>query len=975
MKKITLLLSTLFLLIACTGKNGYQTLSKKDSNNYPYEEVTSDPYKVRIYTLANGLKIYLSKNADEPRIQTIIAVRAGSKDEPRDNTGLAHYLEHMMFKGTDHFGTTNWEKEKPLLDTIFDLYEHHKKTTSPQDRKKIYKQIDATSFQASQYAISNEYDKLAGAIGASGTNAFTSYDLTAYINEIPANKLEPFLKLEHERFTNIQLRLFHTELETVYEEFNRSQDNGYSLIWDKITDGLFEKHPYKTSVIGLPQHLKTPSMHSVMAFQKKFYVPNNMAILMTGDLEFEKTVQLIDKYFGQMQPGNESLHPQPEQEAPIATTKTFELTTPDQELIAIAYRFGNAQSKEALYLNLIAEIFNNGKAGLIDLNLLQKQKVLELNARAESLTDYGIFYFLGAPREGQTLEEISELIQEEIRKLKAGEFNEELLEAIINNKKLELIHITDSRMACYNFLDAFIAQIPWKDFISKNNEMSKLTKTDIVEFARHFFGENYVTVYKRTGQNKNKVVVEKPEITSVLINRDDESAFSKDLLAMETAPIEPLFLDFKKVIKKGNIKDGIDFYYTQNTTNKTYSLNQFVEISGITDKKLALAFDYLPYLGTSRYTPEELKMEMYKLAMHFETYSSSDRSCVSISGLNETMDRSLALMEEMMNDPLPNKEAYDNLVNDILKQRANAKLNKAQILHGGLLNYAKYGAKSAFTDILTETELKAIHPQELVDIIKHFASYRHGFYYYGPEKKGKVLSLLKNRPLTDRAREVPARVEYPELPVDKPVVYFTDYDMVQAEIILLAKGTPFDPALLPAQKMFNEYYGGSMNSIVFQEIREARALAYSAYAQVSTPARKGHSNYVQAYVGTQSDKMGNALDAFRELLLNMPLSEKAFAISKETALNNMRSERLTKTSVFWTYLALQDLGIDYDYRKPIFETIQTMTLNDVQNYFEQHVKPLPYSVLLIGKKERIDFNYLNRIATVKELTLEELFGY
>jgi predicted Zn-dependent peptidase len=166
-----------------------------------------------------------------------------------------------------------------------------------------------------------------------------------------------------------------------------------------------------------------------------------------------------------------------------------------------------------------------------------------------------------------------------------------------------------------------------------------------------------------------------------------------------------------------------------------------------------------------------------------------------------------------------------------------------------------------------------------------------------------------------------------------------------------------------------------MNSIVFQEIREARALAYSAYANVSTPERKNYSNYVRAYVGTQSDKMDNALDAFRELLTNMPLSEKAFAISKETALNNMRSERLTKTAVFWTYMALQDLGIDYDYRKPVFEAIQTMTLNDVQNYFEQHVKPLPYSVLLIGKKNRIDFKYLNKIATVKELTLEELFGY
>jgi predicted Zn-dependent peptidase len=773
----------------------------------------------------------------------------------------------------------------------------------------------------------------------------------------------------------MQLRLFHTELETVYEEFNRSQDNGFSLIWNRVFAGLFEKHPYKTEIIGLPEHLKTPSMYSVMTFQKKFYVPNNMAVLMTGDLDFENTIQLVDKYFGQMTPGDDSLHATPEEEAPLTATKTFEVTTPDQERIAIAYRFGDVKSKEALYLDLIAEIFNNGKAGLIDLDLLQKQKVLALNAGAESLVDYGIFYFVGSPREGQSLEEVGKLIQNEIDKLKAGEFNEELLEAIINNKKLSVIETTDSRYACHSFLDAFVGQTPWKDYVSKIDEMAKLSKAEIVEFANHFFGENYVTVYKKTGENKDKVVVEKPAITAVLVNRDNESAFSTDLLAMKTQAIEPVFVNFKEVIKKESIRDGIDFYYTPNTSNKIYSLNQFVEISNITNKKLNLAFDYLPYLGTSKYSPEELNMEMYKLAMYFNANSSSGRSYVNIFGLDETMDRSLALMEEMINDAVVNKDAYDNLVNDILKQRANAKLNKTQILYSGLVNYTKYGPKSAFTDILTEAELRAIDPQELVDIIKQFSSYKHGFYYYGPDKKEKVFALLKKIQTPPALQDVPARVEYPELPMDKPLVYFADYDMVQAEIILLAKDVVFDPALMPYQSMFNEYYGGGMNSIVFQEIREARALAYSAYAVVSRPSRKGYSNYVQAYVGTQSDKMGNALDAFRELLVNMPLSEKAFSISKETALNNMRSERLTKTEVFWTYMALQDLGIDYDYRKPVFEAIQTMTLEDVKNYFEQHVKPLPYSILIVGKKDRIDFKYLNKIATVKELTLEELFGY
>ncbi|MDR0413534.1 MAG: insulinase family protein [Dysgonamonadaceae bacterium] len=973
MKKLILLLLPLSLLLACSGER--KTISKKDANGYAYEEVTNDPFKARIYTLANGLKVYLSKNPDEPRIQTVIAVRAGSKDEPRDNTGLAHYLEHMMFKGSSHFGTSDWDKEHVLLDSIHALFESHKAAETDAAKKAIYAQIDAVSYEASKYAIPNEYDKMVSALGASGTNAFTSYDQTCYVNDIPANEIERFLKLEYDRFTNLQLRLFHTELETVYEEFNMYQDRGTSMIWAKAFEGLFKNHPYKTNVIGLPEHLKNPSMNSVMKFQKEYYVPNNMAVCMTGDLDFEKTVQIVDRYFGQMPSNPDLKHPEPAEESPITAPVYCDFATPDQEQIAVVYRAGGARSEDVAMLDLIGSVLSNGKAGLIDLDLIQKQKVLSLYAGFEVMKDYGVFAFLGRPRDGQSLEEVGGLIQEEIRKLKAGDFEEELLEAIINNKKLEIVETTDSRYAVYNFVDAFIWEADWIDYVSHTDKMAKITKAEVVAFANDFFQDNYVTVYKRTGENKDKTVVEKPKITPVNLNRDSESPFAAELMAMETEPIQPVFLDFNEVIKKKKIKDGIDFYYTPNTTNNIYSLNQYCNISDVTDKKLALAFQYLPYLGTSKYTPEELKTEMYRLAMRFSMHSSSDRSYVTVYGLNETMSESLALIQEMLNDAVVNREAYDNLVNDLLKNRANQKLNKTVILNRGLFNYLKYGPKSAFTDIISEKELRAIDPQELVDILKQFSSYEHGFFYYGPDSEAGVFDLLKGIQTPDRLNPVPEKVIYPELPMDKPVVYFADYDMVQAELLFVAKDEVFNPANMPYIEMFNAYYGGGMNSIIFQEIREARALAYSAYAYVSTARRQGESNYIAAYAGTQADKMVNAMDAFRGLMKDMPSSEKAFEISKETVLNTMRSERITKSDIFWTYLRLQDMGIDYDYRKPVYETVQTLTLADVQDYFDRHIKPAKYSVILVGKRKNINFKYLNQIAPVKELSPEELFSY
>lgn len=136
---------------------------------FKYESVPNDPLKARIYTLDNGLKVYMTVNKETPRIQTYIAVRVGGKNDPAETTGLAHYFEHLMFKGTQQFGTQNYEQEKPMLDQIEQLFEVYRKTTDEAERQAIYHQIDSVSYEASKLAIPNEYDKLMSAIGATGT--------------------------------------------------------------------------------------------------------------------------------------------------------------------------------------------------------------------------------------------------------------------------------------------------------------------------------------------------------------------------------------------------------------------------------------------------------------------------------------------------------------------------------------------------------------------------------------------------------------------------------------------------------------------------------------------------------------------------------------------------------------------------------------------------------------------------------------
>ena len=286
MRKFNLLLLTLLITLGVGAKD------------YTYTSVKGDPMQTRIYTLDNGLKVYLSVNRAKPRIQTYIAVRTGSRNDPSETTGLAHYLEHLMFKGTTHFGTSDLAKEKPYLDDIEARYEKYRTLTDPAQRKQAYHEIDSVSQLAAKYNIPNEYDKMMAAFGSQGTNAYTSNDVTCYVENIPSNEVENWARVEADRFQNMVIRGFHTELEAVYEEFNIGLAKDSRKEWAAVNKLLYPTHPYGTqTTIGTQQHLKNPSITNIKNYFKRYYVPNNVAICMAGDFNPDEVIAIIDKYF------------------------------------------------------------------------------------------------------------------------------------------------------------------------------------------------------------------------------------------------------------------------------------------------------------------------------------------------------------------------------------------------------------------------------------------------------------------------------------------------------------------------------------------------------------------------------------------------------------------------------------------------------------------------------------------------------
>jgi len=972
---IRLLAFILFLgvLYSCK-KTNFTKEFKTDKNGYSYEQVTNDPLKTRIYTLKNGLTVYLSVNRDEPRAMGLVGVRAGSINDPSETTGLAHYLEHMMFKGTDNFGTTNWPAEKVLLDSISGLFERYKAEVTPQNKKDIYKQIDAVSQAASKFAIPNEYDKMSSSIGAKNTNAYTNYDVTVFINDIPVNDLKKWIEMESERFRNPVLRLFHTELETVYEEFNMYQDMDDMRLNNALMKGLFPTNPLGRDIIGFPEHLKNPSMVNIMKFYRTWYVPNNMVFILSGDIDYDQTIKMVDSTFGKFEskalPKNEF-----PKETTISAPVVKEVIGPEAEQVQLAFRFNGYHSPDRKYVTMIDYILTNSVAGLIDLDLNQQQKVLQAGSTSNFELEYGYHRFFAKPRQGQKLEEVRDMLLAEIEKVKKGEFDDALIQATINNLKLEKMRRDESNFRAFTFLDAFIKKSDWATELDFNDQLSKITKAQLVEFAKANYKDNYVTVFKRTGVAKDLVKVEKPLITPIAINRSDQSAYLKTFIAENAPTISPVFVNYAESIKEEKLNENVNFDYIPNATNELFSLNYVTEVGSNHDPKLALAVKYLPYLGTEKYSPEQFKKELYKLGISLNVYTSSDRSYVSISGLDQNSEAGLKLLEGLLSEAKPDKEAYNKLVDGILKEREDQKKDQ-NVIGNALQNFGKYGKESPFTNILSEEVLKAIDPKELTGIIHNFCKYPHRVFYYGPTEFSKASALVKaNHLLSKEVVPIPSEKFFTEQATDQNKVFFVDYDKSQVEIVMMSRDLAFDPKTLVNARVFNEYYGNSMSSVVFQEIREARALAYSAWANYLRPAKKGDSFYIYGFVGTQANKMMDAIGAMNGLFTKMVVDEKSFKIAKESVIKSIQTERIIKSNIFWSWLQNKKLGIDYDIRKDYYLAAQTSKIDSIESFFNQHFKDKKYTYLIVGNRKDVDLVKLKTVGPVNELALKDIFNY
>lgn len=932
-----------------------------------------DPMDVHIYQLENGLTVYLTQNPEEPRFYAEIAIRAGSKHDPPESTGLAHYLEHLLFKGTQSFGTLDFKKEKEHLDTITQLYEEHFKEKDPDKRKAIYDQINAESQKAAQYAIPNELDKMYKAMGETYLNAHTWHEETVYKVDLPKNQLKNWAIIESERFQNPVFRLFQPELEIVYEEKNRSIDSQNTRIWEVVMANLFPKHPYgQQTTIGKVEHLKNPSIKNMYEFYDTYYVPNNMAISISGDIDIDETIQIIDEHFSSWQ--NKDL-PKPKkwQEKTLKKVIRDTVKFPGEEYVLIAFRTAPKNAEDAEALKLLDMILDNSTAGLINLNLVQQQQVRDAGSGPWLLNDYGLQSLWGIPKKGQSLQDVEQLLLSQINMIKLGQFDESLLKAIVTDfKKDHKKELESNRSRVGNLTSAYLSFENWDHAIAEITRMEKITKADIVRVANAYFNDGYVVGY-RIDEPQDIPKIEKPVLDKIDIDPTRQSAFVENILNTSVEPIEPTFVteeDYQIV----TLQDGLKLYYTANPINDLFSFTISTDIGTYQDNRLGMAKALMDKSGTTDLTAEDLKKAWYSLGTDFDMGVEDHQTNITISGLDENLETSLTLLQNYLTAPSATQETLDELIQITLAQQEDEK-KTPRALRNALRQFSRYGEQSVYKKRLTTEDLQKLTVDELHTLISSLLTYQHNILYVGSKPIDDVIALIqKQYPIQQDLKPPPAQDFLQARTAIENEVRFLHKELAQAQVFVEFGDVPYKASLRPSADLYNDYFSGGMSSIIFQELRETRALAYSTYARYEMGDRQGDQNLMWGYIGCQADKTPEATAALIDLIDNLPQSPERFDETKNAVINRYRVSKIKFRDILPTIRTWEKRGLTPDPRKARFDAIQKSGMSALLDFHQNHIQSRAKLISIMGDSTKIDITKLAPIGQTIPISVDELFA-
>lgn len=933
-----------------------------------------DPLNVKQYVLDNGLTVLLSENHNTPQIFGVIAVKAGGKNDPKEATGMAHYLEHMLFKGTREMGTWDYEKEAVHLKEIERLYEELGKTKDAKQRSAIQQKINAAAVEAGKYAIPNEMDRMLSEIGSSNVNAFTTEDFTAYHNAFPANKLEHWLKIYDHRFEQPVFRLFQSELETVYEEKNRSMDSPFSTVLDEFNKNFWKSHPYgQQPIIGLTEHLKNPSLQKMYEYFNTYYVANNMVLSLSGDFDQEEAIGLIRKYFSDWRSGEIPAFPK-YNEADFKGKETVNIKATPVKAAIRGYRTppnGHGDQQKIQLANYL--LSNSEGSGLLD-NLSNEGKVAFTGMFPLEYNDYaGTIIFVVPKIIGQSFEDADKLLDEQLTRLRKGEFDDQFFQgAKLSLQKDFEKQLESNESRALLMMSAFTSNTPWYTYLNNFNNIRNFTKEEIVAVINNYYGDNYLALYSGMGSGK-KDKLTKPGFEAVIPPDGKVSAFCQEWRSTETRDLRASFVGFTKELTETRTAENVSFTSVRNPFNQIFNLRISWGTGTQYDSLLNYVPAYLNKLGVKGSDVTSFKKSLFALGASMNFRSTKNELVLDIEGIDGNMDQTLRLVKDF----LDNVEATPAAIVAVADETASTrKLNNKDLnnLMTAVQQYALYGYRSTFLQELNTSDIKKLQPEQLMASFRKAQTYGMKIGYTGSLDHGTAEAILKESlAIQPVAQAALPKIDYQMKGFDSRKVYFlNDKKAVQSQVLFLIEGQPMKPDMLGQASAFNLYFGGDMSSLVFQEIREFRSLAYSTRAKYNLAEHPGKNNLFYGYVGCQGDKTPEALQVMNDLIMNMPLKKEREDAIRTALISEAKTSKPGFRSMITTVDEWKEMGFTQDPNISLLPYYTDMSFKEIIEFYNQHIQGKNTQLIVVGNKKKFKLKELEKYGTVITLKPEQV---
>lgn len=936
---------------------------------------SSKALRVSQFTLANGMTVLLNEDHSQPKVFGAVVVKAGSNDCP--DTGIAHYFEHMMFKGTNHIGTTDYASEKVYLDSIVVEYDRLAAARDDAERTAIQSNINRLSRKAAEYAIPNEFDRLVSRFGGSGLNAYTSFDRTVYHNSFSPQFLSQWCELYTERLRCPVFRLFQSELETVYEEKNMYSDNPVQPAVEYVLKEYFGDTPYGTPIIGTTENLKNPQLSRMADFFEKFYVPRNMGLILTGDITLAEALPLIEKSFGTLKDRGEA----PRKEIvlpPFEGQRSIDIKVPIPvvKFGGKAFRCPSKGDPDEIPLKVALELLSNRSAsGLLD-SLGNARKMLGAMAINDYLGAEGILLYGYVPNlPFGRLSKAETLCEQQIDRVRKGDFPDATLDELKRNLRSDLQRgYEDIAGRGSNMISAFVEGRTWEDCLADADRYSKVTRQDVMRVTSKYFGENYLKGTKKYGKQK-KDKVSQPDYKPLSpANAQASSAYADSLMSIPVRFGEPRIVDFQHDVARTGIGEKSTLYSVKNPFNDIYELSLVFYKGWFEDPALNSLPDYLACVGTDSLSLQELNTAQRRLGSYITCSSDRHTFTFKLSGPEDRMEEALGLLDHYINHPVADKEGLKQLLSTLKIEESSMKKDNSSIA-SALQNYVLYGDKSSYLLRFNKKDFKKIGAEGLVDAFNALQDCEYDLVYNGVRTPDEVAALFGKHVRVRKAKIPRTYIPTPVKEYSEPLVYVYDMPSSRQNIIMTFQSFgPLSGDERTRGKLFGEYFGSGMFSVLFQEIREFRSMAYTASGGIILPERNRPElpGGCYSYMGTQSDKSVDALNVLDSLFRNMPVREANVESARLSLLNGINNSFPTFRRIGHYVRSMESIGYNEDPDALTAKELEGMGKDDILRFWNSAIKDKPRVLMIVGSKKTMPMDAMKKWGRIIELKYNDI---